>query len=201
MPGLIDPSQPGPQNDKKHKLERYIELHPQCHSKCGHSDLPFERISCYGILTGFRRESDGDFFCAPPRDSDAQGVVKKAIVRRVIFLIQIVAEPTHAVRPSLPCTGNDDEANSPCEKLVMQELGYNGSPQVEHPRRLGFNCLRCLQTSRKPQKLPAWGNHDKHHTILTHRFHPLQPIFGACSIEKYPSSRMANRYTRIFDAG
>ena len=30
---------------------------------------------------------------------------------------------------------------------------------------------------------------------------PFQPISGACSIEKYPSSRMANRYTRIFDAG
>ena len=31
--------------------------------------------------------------------------------------------------------------------------------------------------------------------------YPLQPISGPCSIEKYPSSRMANRYTRIFDAG
>ena len=38
--------------------------------------------------------------------------------------------------------------------------------------------------------------------------HPLQPISGPCSIEKYPSlgmeypsSRMANRYTCIFDAG
>ena len=31
--------------------------------------------------------------------------------------------------------------------------------------------------------------------------HPLQLISGPCSIEKYPSSRMANRYTRIFDAG
>ena len=31
--------------------------------------------------------------------------------------------------------------------------------------------------------------------------HPLQLISEACSIEKYPSSRMANRYTRIFDAG
>ena len=31
--------------------------------------------------------------------------------------------------------------------------------------------------------------------------HPLQPISGPCSIEKYPSLRMANRYTRIFDAG
>ena len=30
---------------------------------------------------------------------------------------------------------------------------------------------------------------------------PLQPISGPCSIEKYPSSWMANRYTRIFDAG
>ena len=26
-------------------------------------------------------------------------------------------------------------------------------------------------------------------------------ISGPCSIEKYPSSQMANRYTRIFDAG
>ena len=33
------------------------------------------------------------------------------------------------------------------------------------------------------------------------RHHPLQHISGPCSIEKYPSSRMANRYTRIFDAG
>ena len=31
--------------------------------------------------------------------------------------------------------------------------------------------------------------------------YPLQPISGPCSIEKYPSSRMANRYTCIFDAG
>ena len=31
--------------------------------------------------------------------------------------------------------------------------------------------------------------------------HPPQPISGPCSIEKYPSSRMANRYTCIFDAG
>ena len=30
---------------------------------------------------------------------------------------------------------------------------------------------------------------------------PHRPISGPCSIEKYPSSRMANRYTRIFDAG
>ena len=30
---------------------------------------------------------------------------------------------------------------------------------------------------------------------------PLQPISGPCSIEKYVSSRMAKRYTRIFDAG
>ena len=30
---------------------------------------------------------------------------------------------------------------------------------------------------------------------------PLQPLSGPCSIEKYPSSRIANRYTRIFDAG
>ena len=30
---------------------------------------------------------------------------------------------------------------------------------------------------------------------------PLQPISGPCSIEKYPSSRMASRYNRIFDAG
>ena len=29
----------------------------------------------------------------------------------------------------------------------------------------------------------------------------LQPVSGPCSIEKYPSSRMANRHTRIFDAG
>ena len=35
----------------------------------------------------------------------------------------------------------------------------------------------------------------------TQRNHPLQPISRPCSIEKYPSSRMANRYTRIFDAG
>ena len=28
-----------------------------------------------------------------------------------------------------------------------------------------------------------------------------QLISGSCSIDKYPSSRMANRYTRIFDAG
>ena len=31
--------------------------------------------------------------------------------------------------------------------------------------------------------------------------YPLQPISRPCSIEKYSSSRMANRYTRIFDAG
>ena len=30
---------------------------------------------------------------------------------------------------------------------------------------------------------------------------PLQPISRPCSIEKYPSSRMANRYARIFDVG
>ena len=30
---------------------------------------------------------------------------------------------------------------------------------------------------------------------------PLQPISGPCSIEKYSSLRMANRYTRIFDVG
>ena len=30
---------------------------------------------------------------------------------------------------------------------------------------------------------------------------PLQPVSRPCSIEKYPSSQMANRYTRIFDAG
>ena len=30
---------------------------------------------------------------------------------------------------------------------------------------------------------------------------PFQPISRPCSIEKYPSSQMANRYTRIFDAG
>ena len=30
--------------------------------------------------------------------------------------------------------------------------------------------------------------------------HPFQPLSGPCSIEKV-SSRMANRYTRIFDAG
>ena len=30
---------------------------------------------------------------------------------------------------------------------------------------------------------------------------PLQPLSGPCSIEKYPSSGMANRYTRILDAG
>ena len=35
----------------------------------------------------------------------------------------------------------------------------------------------------------------------THRDHSLTPISGPCSIEKYPSLRMANRYTRIFDAG
>ena len=29
----------------------------------------------------------------------------------------------------------------------------------------------------------------------------LQPISRPCSIKKYPSSRMANRYNRIFDAG
>merc|ERR1711965_677021 len=31
--------------------------------------------------------------------------------------------------------------------------------------------------------------------------YPLQLISGPCSIAKYPSSRMANRYNRIFDAG
>ena len=31
--------------------------------------------------------------------------------------------------------------------------------------------------------------------------YPLQPISRPCSIEKSISSRMANRYTRIFDAG
>ena len=36
---------------------------------------------------------------------------------------------------------------------------------------------------------------------VSHGVHHLQPISGPCSIEKYPSSRMANRYTRIFDAG
>ena len=30
---------------------------------------------------------------------------------------------------------------------------------------------------------------------------PFQPISRPCSTEKYPSSRMGNRYTRIFDAG
>ena len=30
---------------------------------------------------------------------------------------------------------------------------------------------------------------------------PLQPISRPCSKEKYPSSRMANGYTGIFDAG
>ena len=38
-------------------------------------------------------------------------------------------------------------------------------------------------------------------TQESHGVHPLQPISRPCSIEKYPSSRMANRYTRIFDAG
>ena len=37
--------------------------------------------------------------------------------------------------------------------------------------------------------------------LESHGVHPLQPISRPCSIEKYPSSRMANRYTRIFDAG
>ena len=37
--------------------------------------------------------------------------------------------------------------------------------------------------------------------VYTRRPHPLQPISRPCSIEKYPSSQMANRYTRIFDAG
>ena len=40
--------------------------------------------------------------------------------------------------------------------------------------------------------------------FLCHRdpdANPLQPISGPCSIGKYPSSRMANRYARIFDAG
>ena len=36
---------------------------------------------------------------------------------------------------------------------------------------------------------------------VSHGAHPLQPLSGPCSIEKYPPSRMANRYTRIFDAG
>ena len=35
----------------------------------------------------------------------------------------------------------------------------------------------------------------------THRFHSFKSISEPCSIEKYPFSRMANRYTRIFDAG
>ena len=30
---------------------------------------------------------------------------------------------------------------------------------------------------------------------------PGNAFSGPCSIEKYPFSRMANRYTRIFDAG
>ena len=29
----------------------------------------------------------------------------------------------------------------------------------------------------------------------------ISPISGPCGIEKYPSSRIANRYGRIFDAG
>ena len=44
--------------------------------------------------------------------------------------------------------------------------------------------------------------------VLFHEFctyvltvQPLQPISGPCSIEKHPSLQMANRYTRIFDAG
>ena len=37
--------------------------------------------------------------------------------------------------------------------------------------------------------------------VLAHIAQPLKLISGPCSIEKYPSSRMANRYTRIFDAG
>ena len=37
--------------------------------------------------------------------------------------------------------------------------------------------------------------------LWTHHFHPLKPISRPCSTEKYPSSRMANRYTHIFDAG
>ena len=35
----------------------------------------------------------------------------------------------------------------------------------------------------------------------THQVHSLEPISEPCSMEKYPPSRMANRYTRIFDAG
>ena len=39
-----------------------------------------------------------------------------------------------------------------------------------------------------------------HYPARPQRHHPLQPISRPCSIEKYPSSPMASRYTRIFDA-
>ena len=34
----------------------------------------------------------------------------------------------------------------------------------------------------------------------THRVQPLQLVFRPCSIEKHPSSGVANRYTPLFDA-
>ena len=80
--------------------------------------------------------------------------------------------------------------------------------EVEFPVKNGrFGCV-CVELCHFSSFLPGLESceplfddlgplfHDASHGV-----HPLQPISGPCSIEKYPSSRMANRYTRIFDAG
>ena len=89
--------------------------------------------------------------------------------------------------------------------LILNKFGRNSS----FTRQVGLiiassrsgTCFSCCLTSSTHFSITKKSVFFLGSTLVDTPLHSLQPISGACSIEKYPSLRMANRYTRIVDAG
>ena len=77
--------------------------------------------------------------------------------------------------------------------------GHGDTKRKLHLRKKHFFVIeKYVEDVKQDEKLAFFKWVFKPLTSTSHRW---QPLSGPCSIEKYPSARMANRYTCIFDAG